>query len=203
MLCSIDGCKSHAEKLGMCSCHYAQVKYFGGIKHKRTEPNEYEIIDGVVYVTFYDRHHNPMPEKILIEEADYPLIAGKRLTVGYVKTGRRVVVWDKQAGTNIRLNRLIMGEPEGMDVDHKNRNQIDNRRSNLRVCDRTHNNMNRLKKGYSLHSQNGTYSVEIKVGDKRIRKHGFKTEEDAKAARIILEKELFGEFAPAREAVNA
>jgi hypothetical protein len=202
MICIIPGCgrERKTTAAGYCPTHYAQMENQGEIRHLRKEPNEFYVEGGIIYITFYDKHHKPLPEKILIEEADYPLIAGKRLTVGYVKTGRRVIVWDKKAGTHIRLNRLIMGEPKGMDVDHKNRNQIDNRRSNLRICDRTHNNMNRLKRGYYLHSQNKTYSVEIKVRDKRIRKHGFKTEEEARAARIELEKEVFGEFAPERKA---
>lgn len=37
------------------------------------------------------------------------------------------------------MHRLIMGEPEGMDIDHINRVKLDNRRSNLRVCTRIEN----------------------------------------------------------------
>jgi len=42
----------------------------------------------------------------------------------------------------IRLHRLIMNAPEGMVVDHKNGNRLDNRRINLRVCTIVENSRN-------------------------------------------------------------
>ena len=64
----------------------------------------------------------------------------------------------KGAGRNIRMHHLLCGE-EVMDVDHINRNGLDNRRSNLRVASRSENLCNRGKcrnntsgfKGVSFH----------------------------------------------------
>lgn len=42
-----------------------------------------------------------------------------------------------------RLHRLIVLCPEGMDVDHKNGNKLDNRKENLRICTRSQNLANK------------------------------------------------------------
>lgn len=44
--------------------------------------------------------------------------------------------------STVYLHRLLNGEPEGLLIDHKNRNRLDNRRENLRVCNRAQNNSN-------------------------------------------------------------
>lgn len=41
------------------------------------------------------------------------------------------------------MARFIMGEPEGMMVDHKFGDTLNNQKSNLRVCTRANNNKNR------------------------------------------------------------
>jgi ArsR family metal-binding transcriptional regulator len=62
--------------------------------------------------------------------------------------------------------------------------------------------MNRNKRGYSVHTQNKTYCVEIQKYGKRIRINGIKTESEAKEIREKLEKEVFGEYAIDRS-INA
>lgn len=41
------------------------------------------------------------------------------------------------------MHRIIMHTPQGMDTDHINRNRLDNRKINLRICDRSTNVLNR------------------------------------------------------------
>lgn len=43
------------------------------------------------------------------------------------------------------MHRVIMNPPVGMEVDHINRNKLDNRRSNLRICTHAENLANRIK----------------------------------------------------------
>jgi hypothetical protein len=53
--------------------------------------------------------------------------------------------WDKNTKSNkcVLMHRLIMGTPQGMDTDHINRDRLDNRKSNLRICTRAENISNR------------------------------------------------------------
>ena len=46
----------------------------------------------------------------------------------------------------VRLHRVIMNAPEGLLVDHRNNDSLDNRRSNLRLATKSQNNTNRPKK---------------------------------------------------------
>ena len=50
-----------------------------------------------------------------------------------------------EKGKMIYMHREIMQPPEGMIVDHKSRNKLDNSRDNLRVCTREENMRNRAK----------------------------------------------------------
>ena len=199
--CIVPGCDKpvKSKNLKYCSTHYAQIHKYGGIKHLRTEPNEHETIGESVYIALYDKTHAPIGERCIIDVGDYNLIKNKRITLQYTKTSRRILVFDKARGCLGKLHRIIMNAPEGTDVDHINGNQLDNRRCNLRICSRSQNNMNtRKRKGYSVHSQNKTYSVELQANGKRIRIHGIKTEAEAMAKRAEIEKQYFGDFAPDR-----
>lgn len=202
--CIVYGCNKlvKSKNTKYCPAHYAQMHRYGGIKHLRTQPNEHEIIGDYVYITLYNKTHTPIGEKCIIDLMDYSIIKDRRITLQHTKTSRRVLVYDKELGCMGKLHRLIMKAPDGMDVDHINGNQLDNRRCNLRICTRSQNNMNTKKRrGYSIHSQNKTYSVELQANGKRVRIHGIKTEAEAMAKRIEIEKKYFADFAPDRSAL--
>src|SRR5690349_18638235 len=44
--------------------------------------------------------------------------------------------------TSLYMHRLITGAPKGREVDHINHNTLDNRRENLKLCDRKGNMAN-------------------------------------------------------------
>jgi len=85
-------------------------------------------------------------------------------------------------------------------IDHKDRNKINNAISNLREATFTQNNANRIVtgmvglKGVSKRTEN-CYSARITVNGKVIRLGHFKTPKEAHAAYVKAAEKYFGEFA--------
>ena len=55
-------------------------------------------------------------------------------------------------GDIITMHRLLMLHPKNMQIDHKNHNGIDNRKSNLSICTARENQSNRQKAGSSQYT---------------------------------------------------
>lgn len=89
--------------------------------------------------------------------------------------------------------------------DHINRNELDNRKSNLRVCTRSQNQQNRSIDSRNVSGVTGvvptkfnTWRASLIVKKKEKLGKCFKTKEEAIIARLNAEVEYFGEFAPQR-----
>jgi hypothetical protein len=99
------------------------------------------------------------------------------------------------------MHRLIMDAPVGMDVDHINRNGIDNRKENMRICTRSQNLQWKRPTGASGYK--GVYwcknkkkwRVQIKVDDKRMSLGSYSNKIDAAKAYDTAAKIAHGEFA--------
>ncbi len=102
----------------------------------------------------------------------------------------------------VRMHRLIINAPKGMEVDHKNGDKLDNRRSNLRIATHKDNcrnvpkrsNGKNIYKGVEKGSLAKSYSSRIKVNGERIYLGSFKTAETAAKAYNQASKKYFGEF---------
>lgn len=100
------------------------------------------------------------------------------------------------------MHRLIVDAPEGVSVDHKNGNSLDNRRSNLRIAGQS-NNMAAADfppgrsgfRGVHWNSRAGRWHAQVKVNQKKIGLGLF--DDPVKAARAYdaAAIEAFGEFA--------
>lgn len=83
---------------------------------------------------------------ILIDEIDLPVFQRYKWHIngGYVTHTQHF--YPSERTKQIRLHRLILGAKDEEVCDHINRNRLDNRRSNLRLCSVAQNNFNRIKK---------------------------------------------------------
>jgi hypothetical protein len=110
---------------------------------------------------------------------------------------------DKDGKKSIRMHRLIMNTPEGMEVDHIDHNGLNNQKSNLRNCTNSQNHMNRfpykghtsIYKGVYYKTANKKYVAKIKINQVVIWGGYFKSEIDAAHAYDKLATKYFGEFA--------
>lgn len=123
---------------------------------------------------------------------------------GYVSTH----VSKKGYGRHIYLHNFILGLRRG--GDHKNRNKLDCRESNLRRSTYTQNNMNKAKvnggsrfKGVYRNDRNNCWIAQIKIPDKGIKYLGsFLDEIEAAKIYNLNAKLYYGEFAFLNETDN-
>jgi hypothetical protein len=131
----------------------------------------------------------------------------------------RVYGFRTHAKKGIYLHRFILNAPKGVDVDHKNGDGLDCRRSNMRLATRSQNLANLPWnaantsgfKGVSFHKQSGR--IQVVIGYRNRRYHIGLYDDPAFAAAVYdaAARHLFGSFAntnfdipnPAAEAIIA
>lgn len=108
-------------------------------------------------------------------------------------------------GKTIRMHRQILDAKDDKEVDHVNRNRLDNRRHNLRECNRRQNQANKWKTGHKDHSSKykgvsrkkneNKWCAQIECNDKNLFLGYFDNEVVAANVYNHKAKEVFGEFA--------
>ena len=137
-------------------------------------------------------------EEILIDRIDYDKIKEYYWSIN--SQGYAISVIN---GKHKRIHLMILDKPNGFVVDHINGNNLDNRRSNLRICTYKENARNvRVSKnsktgylGISL-TKFGRYRARITVDGKEVRLGNYENLEDAIKARKEAEIKYFGEYSP-------
>jgi len=127
----------------------------------------------------------------------------------YVENGGgRVCARNVAGGTPLKLHRFILDlEDPKIEVDHINHNQLDNRKSNLRVCNhsqnlKNHNILCTNTSGYVgvwMRKESGRYTARIEVDGKKINLGTYDDIESALIARLKAEKKYYGEFSSQQE----
>ena len=107
----------------------------------------------------------------------------------------------------VRMHRVIMGLGHGRrrPVDHINRNTLDNRRENLRICTPTQNCANSVRskrnstgyKGVTFNKQQGRYVARVRINCKSKFLGYFSDPKLAHEAYVKAATKLFGKFANA------
>jgi len=129
---------------------------------------------------------------VLYDKQDRALLLEHKWTV----LVREHTCYVRRNSDNALLHRLLVGV-EGMEVDHLNRNGLDNRRSNLRVATHAQNQQNAAAPGTSEFKgvQWDPSRQRWRVRIRGVRKGSFVSEIDAAKAYDAAAREMYGDFA--------
>lgn len=138
---------------------------------------------------------------VLVDEADYSVVSRYTWRVKPDKKNFYVETNVKLGGKNhsLSMHRLLTGMKESQ-VDHINRNGLDNRRENLRYATNRQNSCNRVRKnrfgyrGVFQTPRSIAFGVQIMVDGKKKIECGFVSAEAAARRYDELSKEFHGEF---------
>lgn len=109
---------------------------------KKDIKNEYNIRDGIVYIQCKYKE-----EKLvcLIDEMDFPLLqeTGNTVTIKNTKSSYTYYARIRKDGRCQTVHRIIINTKKGLEVDHIDRNGLNNTRCNLRAVTHSVNMLNR------------------------------------------------------------
>lgn len=132
-----------------------------------------------------------------VDDADYEYLSQWKWSYSSGYAIRKQFVDGKPR--RIYMHRFIANPPAGFEVDHIDRNKLNNCRSNLRICTRSENarNVSRNKKqfrGVSQRTKN-SWQAQIMCLGKMFNIGNFRTGKEAAHAYDAKAKELHGDFA--------
>ena len=141
--CKVCGRETKVCTKGMCSKHYAQFKKYGKVldNNPRTikDPNEVVYCEDYAEIILYNINSEEIARaQIDLEDVEKIIDIKWRLHEGYCQG------IDKMGG-RYKLHRLLMDCPEDKIIDHVDRNPLNNRKENLRVCTQVDNVKNKSK----------------------------------------------------------
>ena len=173
-------------------------------KTTRTKSDLNEIIkhDNYATMNLYDAFGN-IRDYCFIDIEDIEKISNHKWyldNTGYIST-----TIDKK---KIRLHRYLLNPPSSnVIVDHINNNKLDNRKSNLQLCNHIQNIQKSIRPTRTnkyrgvRKTKNNTYCASIEY-NKNKRFKNYKTEEDALLQRLIWEIMYYKEFSPQMELIK-
>lgn len=188
--------KTHATQSCGCLNKENTAKRWSELFHKT---NHYEFCDD--YVIGYTSNTN---EPFYFDADDYDLVKdicwgaktnkfGFKQLYGYNRATKKSVLFHNHIGFR--------------HYDHIDRNELNNRKSNLRPCSTTENARNKSKyknnttgvTGVCWHKKNKKWVASIRINHHQTYLGSFQNKQDAIITRLKAEIQYFGEFAPNRE----
>ena len=175
-----------------CECRVAaEIKKCG----RPHDQKEIEIRDNVAHVPIYNQK-GFVVAWALADVADAPALGESRwckITSGYAVARRR-------GGKFVFMHRFLV--PEGEEVDHIDRNKMNNQRDNLRSCTRQENGRNlpmkkNNKSGYKgvRRHESGKWEARLMFNRKHVYLGRFNTAEEAAIAYDAGAKAIYEAFA--------
>ena len=182
-MCVIAWCNNKPIWNNYCRKHYDEIRKYGKITNNRPrgKRNDYIICNNYAELIILDKEGLEIVRtKIDIEDVDKLKMYSFRYDKGHYIKG---VTNNK----NIYLHRIVMDYNGNLEIDHINRNKLDNRKCNLRIVDRVMNanNIERKKTcGISKTKRKLKKPYQLKIKKKYI--GYYKTLEEAINARNNL-----------------
>jgi hypothetical protein len=183
------------DKINKINIDYAQIILDGSHAKKAENENKSNImlvsgIDFIFAIQF----------KWYLSKNGYPSTYG---TVDKKIKWSAPVAFHRIIKNRLNTDNLSEENLNSLVVDHINRNRLDNRRSNLRLCTQLQNSYNKTKPNIKnpsskykgvIKSGNNYNAIVIKNG-KKYEVKGFKTEIEAAKVYDMMAQDLFGQYA--------
>lgn len=202
--CIVDGCNGKTVARGYCGRHYHHICDHGHIlKRTQYDPNGYTVDGEKAFIHLYDKEGKKIAETI-IDSSDLEYVLKEK----WCLTGRGHV--RNSSKPRVRLSRYIMAPvPHGYEIDHINRDTMDNRRSNLRLATHLQNCANTARrknisgyKGVYLDRRINRWWAEVCCDGSKYYLGVFSSRKKAAMAYNKKALELFGEFALLNDVVG-
>ena len=195
--CTIAGCYGKHVARGFCDKHYRRLVKHGSphvvVCRRETHlgiGKSAFVLDGLGHVVLASG------EMAYVDCEDVSLVSDHGWALhkdGYAHA--------RINGRLILMHRYIMSAKAGEITDHINRNRLDNRKDNLRLCTLSQNgqnackrtNRNRFKGAYR--NRRGWWDARIRVNKKQLFLGSYPSEEDAAIVYNVAAQIFHGEFA--------
>ncbi len=206
-LCSVENCGMKHRTNGFCDKHNKQVRKYGSVLERtKNDPNEFIIENDICRIKLYNTNCEEITETIFDLKYKEEIEKYKwRMSNKYV-----VSTWidTNNKKHNMYLHQAIIqlsGQevPIGYEIDHIDRNPLNNLENNLRVCTISQNRQNvDIKcnnssgyKGIVWHKKDKKWYARIRINNQIINIGIFNTPEDAAKAYDVAAIKYHGEFA--------
>lgn len=203
--CSVCGVSSELKKVCMnkaygdylCEKHREQYKKYGKFLDNSPrgvfDPNEIRKYNDYAEIDTYDSHGN-LVTTFKIDLDDVDKLGNKKWRTVF-KLDKPYLFTGNQKSERIYFHRLVVGNPEQMQVDHISGDTSDNRKQNLRIVTLQENMCNLKKKksctsgvrGVSFDKKRNNWKVDFTYKKQRFYLKSFPTIEEAVYLRYLCE----------------
>ncbi|MEY2669223.1 MAG: hypothetical protein RJA59_1861 [Pseudomonadota bacterium] len=201
----VDGCGEDHHGKGYCRVHYLRVFHMSGTTELTPKPTNMFISNNDGTATIVAQIGGSITIRGLIDESDVPMLSSY-LWFPYASEGSLTLYFKadtrkgRRGSRSICMHQLVLGVSG---VDHRNRNGLDNRRSNLRPATAAQNNANKPSRRGAKSSYKGVYeawrpgkwAASIQVQGNKRYLGSFDDEVSAAKAYDIAASKAWGDFA--------